>query len=406
MERVELVLQSSKLILILMFLTTLGPIATDIYLPSMPAIANSFNVPLNIVQFSIAIYMLGYSIGALFHGTLSDRFGRKPVVLTCLSIAIIGGFICCLSSIINVFLLGRFIQGLGFSGTVVLSRTIIRDIAPNQTKLIQNASTLGMLNAAITALAPLVGGYVERYAFWQLNFIILIIAPLSLSLICWFKLPETKLHKIKRSLKEISNDCIEIVTNKKFVLYNMVTTLTLGCMVAYQTISADLLQLQVGLNPDEYGYTALMITLFLGSGGFFNSRAIAKYGRKNLYNLGSYLFILAGFLYVIVGCLNISNIYSILVPISILAFSSGIMLPNSSSGAMAMFGNKTGTASSLYTFFQMLGVSIISAIISNIHHPNTVVLGILFVLSGTLCIIANILIHGLYSNDSSVEQMQ
>lgn len=399
-------IENSRPILILMFLATLGPIATDIYLPSIPAIASSFNVPLSTVQLSIATYMLGYSIGALFHGTLSDIFGRKPIVLTCLYVAIIGGVICCISNTISIFLLGRFIQGFGFSGAVVLSRSIIRDIAPNKIKLIQNASTLGMLNAGVTALAPLLGGYIQRYTFWQLNFIILIIAPICLSLVCWFKLPETRIYKIRRSVKEIGIDCLEIITNKKFILYNMVTTLTLACMIGYQTVSTDLLQIKVGLTPDQYGYTALVITIFLGLGGLFNSKSIAKYGQKKLYNFGSAIFIFAGFLYLIIGSINFINIYSILIPIITLVFAAGIMFPNSSSGAMAMFSTKIGTASSIYTFLQMLGVSIISAIISSINNPSPLTLGVLFIISGILCTIASILIHNKYINMSNTEHMK
>lgn len=376
-----------------MFLSTLGPMATDIYLSSMPAIAHDFNEPIRLIEYSLPAFTLGYSIGAPIHGALSDRVGRKLVILICLIIGFIGGVVATYSHDAMTLIIGRIIQGVGFSGTVVLARTIIRDIATDQIDIIKNASLLASLSSIITALAPLVGGYIQTYFFWQLNFIILTVLPLILIVITINKLPETILHKHRYTLMQILYNYKKIITNRKFLLYNLISSLTLNCLILYQAVSPYILQQQVGITPTQYGSCAVILALALALGSNVNNRLIAHFGRKKMYYIGCGLLISSGVLYCIFDLLNQLTLYTVLIPICITCFSSGILFPNSSSGAMTLFSSQLGSASAMYSFLQMSSVSILCAIILKLFDHDLMALGSVFIISAIIIIFANIQLH-------------
>ncbi|MFN7093743.1 MAG: multidrug effflux MFS transporter [Burkholderiales bacterium] len=376
-------LQQKKLVLaILILLSVIGQFATEIYLPSMPTMAEYFGVKLNIVQFSITLYVAGFSMGALGYGSLSDTLGRRPVIIISLLIGVVGSGVCCVARSIEWLLIGRFIQGVGFSGVSVVTRSITKDICPDSITLAKLASLLGVLYAVAISFAPILGGYIEKYAVWRLNFILLFLFSLIVAGLCYWRLPETNQHQRKTSLLQMLADYAEIVANKQFLLYNLISAVTLGGIISYQTLSSYLLQIKVGLSPEVFGYTAVAVTVSIIIGGFLNSKAVARHGLNKMLRLGCCLYVIAGILYVISGLFGIINGFVILVPIILFSIGASIAFPNASSGAMSIFTTKAGAAASVYTFFQTLGAAIGSGIISWLPHSNQLSLGGLFVIVG------------------------
>lgn len=369
------------------FLGLLGQFATELYLPSMPAMAATLNVSMNLIQLTITVYVFGYSLGSLLYGTLSDKYGRKPIIFTCLFIGFVGSIICCLSFNINMLFVGRFIQGLGFSGVAVVSRSITKDISPDQKSLAKLASILGIMNSVAIAFAPVIGGYVQKYSFWRMNFILLLIMTVATIVICWYKIVETNQNKRNLSIKTILSDYIDVLTNKKFLLYNTASSLTLAGVVSYQTISSYLLQVKVGMGPESFGYTALVITGALIIGSLANSKIMSRSGTEKMINLGCRLYIIAGVIFLVTGMLNWINMYIILIPMVLFMIGAGFVYPNCSSGAMSIFDTKAGTAASIYNFFQMAGATVGSGLISLNTHSNQLPLGIMLTIIGLVGII-------------------
>lgn len=374
--------QKIIVLFIIVILSALGLIATDIYLPSMPSMAKYFDVGLNIVQFSISIYVLGFGIGALLYGPLSDRFGQKPVIIFCLITSVLGSLCCSIADNIIILFIGRLIQGFSLSGASVIARSITKDISQNQIQMAKMGSILGIVFPFVTATAPIIGGYIEKYAYWRWNFIALILLTLILFGLIFKKLPETNTQLRVLSFKKILNDYLEVISNKTFMKYNIISALVVAGTMSYQAISSYLLQVKVGLSPEIFGYTSLIIAFSFVGGGLLNSKMVTNRGINKMLQVGCFLFIISGVLLFTFGIFDFINVYTVMLPIMIFVAGSSIIYPTASAGAMNIFANKAGTAASVYTFLQMIGGTMGSSLISISKHLGQLQLGELYIILG------------------------
>ena len=153
-------------IILLGVLAMLGPVGHDIFIPSIPNIAEGLNTTTNQVSISISAIFLGNAIGTLFHGPLADRFGRKIIILWVLGIYAITALVGALSPNVETLIMFRFFQGLALSGGRVLSATVARDLFEKE-KLGKVMSDIMFITAISAVIAPLIGGYTAKYLPWQ-----------------------------------------------------------------------------------------------------------------------------------------------------------------------------------------------------------------------------------------------
>ncbi len=360
----------------------IGQFATELYLPSIPSMSQYFHVPINIIQLTITVYVLAFAVGSLLYGTLSDIFGRKPIMLSCLIIGLLGSIVCCFSFNITYLFYGRFIQGLGFSGVAVVARSITKDVSKDEKGLAKLSSTIALFYSLAIAFAPVIGGYIEKYIFWRFNFILLLFLAIFAVMLCRLKMGETNSHKRSLTIVSVIQDYIEVLTNPRFLAYNFISALTLAGVVSYQTVSPLLLQIRAGLLPDEFGYTALIITIAIIIGNFVNGQIMPKRGIVKMIGLGCKLYIIAGVIFIATGIFDLINTYIIIIPMVLYMLGAGFVYPNCSGGAMNIFDNKAGTAASVYNCFQMIGAAIGSGLISTFVSRNQLPLGVLLTIIG------------------------
>jgi Bcr/CflA subfamily drug resistance transporter len=376
--------QKQTAFIIAVLLSVICVFATDIYLPSMPRMAAFFKVNIRHIEWSIAIYVFGFACGGLFCGVLSDQFGRRIVVIVCLILGAMGGGICCIALSVKWLLFGRAIQGVGLSGTNIISRTILRDTTDTPTELARLSSFLGMLYAVILALAPIIGGYVQKYLVWQVNFIILFMFSVLLCIICIIWLPETNQNRYRRTLRQALMDYYVVASNTRFLMYVSLSALSLTGFLAYQTVAAYLLEVKVGLNPDQFGYTSSLILLGVLVGGYLNGKLVVRRGINPMLKLGAGLFIAAGGFLFVCGLVGYISLFGVLLPVMVYAFATNLVYPNASSGSMSMFATRAGAAAAIYSFCQMLTSSIGSWLISEFHDASQLPLGIMMLSCGVL----------------------
>ncbi|MCP4473120.1 MAG: multidrug effflux MFS transporter [Gammaproteobacteria bacterium] len=157
---------------ILLLLGSIGQVAADLYLPSLPAISTSLAVSINSVQWSVSAYMWGFALSQLIYGPLSDGIGRKKPLLFGMSLALLGSIICLSAQSIDWLIIGRFTQGIGAGSGVILTRVIMRDIYSGS-QLAKFGSYLSVAGVPIMAGAPLMGGIIEHILGWRANFVLL-----------------------------------------------------------------------------------------------------------------------------------------------------------------------------------------------------------------------------------------
>lgn len=180
-------------IFIMMF-NSIGSMASDLYLPSLPALEHVFHVPMSLMQLSLTIFIIGFACARLSIATLSDAYGRKRPLMFSLVVCCIGSLICMWSHSITSFLIGRLVQGFGAGGSNILARVILRDMV-GKDQLAKYSSFYSMAGITLMASAPLLGGYIQAYFSWQLSFFIIGLYALGSFIAASFVMPESNQHR-------------------------------------------------------------------------------------------------------------------------------------------------------------------------------------------------------------------
>jgi len=165
-------------------LSAIGPLTTDMYLPSLPDIARNLNASTAQVQFTISAYLIGFALGQIFYGPVSDRHGRKPVLMFAMALYCVASLACALSTSIEMLIVARTFQALGGSGGIVLARAIVRDIYAGA-RAGRELSVIGSVMALAPVLAPIAGGLLHTGFGWRAVFFALVGAGLLGAAIVW-----------------------------------------------------------------------------------------------------------------------------------------------------------------------------------------------------------------------------
>ena len=171
-------------------LSATGPLTTDMYLPSLPDIARQLNGSTAQVQFTISAYLIGFAAGQIFYGPLSDRHGRKPVLMAAIVLYCVASLACALSISIEMLIVARAFQALGGCGGIVLTRAIVRDIYSGA-RAGRELSLIASVMALAPVLAPIAGGVLQTAFGWRSVFFTLVAVGIAAIAIVWAALPET-----------------------------------------------------------------------------------------------------------------------------------------------------------------------------------------------------------------------
>lgn len=381
---------SISLQIIIILIWALPQMSTDIYLPSLPAMAHYFKQSLSSVQYTIFAYTVGYSIGALLFGPISDRVGRKPIIVWSLIVAGFTSGLALFAVSVHELIIIRIIQGFAMVGVASTIRTVVKDVSPSVTAMAKLGSLLGITIPVASAIAPIIGGYIQKYFYWQVCFGFILVYVLIFIIYTIYFLPETHHDRLSSSAKYIIHDYIEVLSNKVFLRYNVLTAFALCSTFAYLTISPYLLQVKLGLTPELFGYTSILTTVGLILSGFANRKIVSKCHIDKAILVGMVLMSISGLFFIIGSIFLPKSIVMVLISMGIMIFGSGFIYPNASAGGLSLFRNKAGTASSIYTSVQMLGGAIgsglVSIIISHYTKPQQF-LGVLILIQAIVGIV-------------------
>ncbi len=250
------------LIIYLVLLSAFGSFVNDMYLPTLPEMVRSFHTSRSTVQLGLTFGMIGLGFGELILGPLSDRFGRKPVLICSLVVFAIGALCSVWSKTIHVFLWWRLVQGLGASGGYFLARTIPADLYKGRA-LAKVMALVGAINGFAPASAPVIGGLVARSVGWQGIFWILFgFSLLLLALTPAFKESLPKSRRVTGHFGAAFKNYGILARNRHFVIHVMLKGTALGVLFAYISSAPFIIQ-------DHYGFTQLQFGLFMGFNALF-----------------------------------------------------------------------------------------------------------------------------------------
>lgn len=371
----------SIIFLIILVMTSLAQVMSDIYLPSLPHIAVSLKVSTHLVQLSLFGFMAGFAISQFFYGPLSDAFGRRWPTIIGVAICFIGSLFCLHAHSILAFNIGRAIQGLGAGAGMALSRTVMRDIYSGS-ELAKIGSYLSIIVVGIMTAAPFAGGYLQHWFGWRASFAVLSVYSIIILLLISFGLPETNQHKHRDHLKwqNVRTNIHSLVSHRDFRRYAFIIFVSYANILAWLTAGPIVLQNKDGMSPVSFGWFCLVIGAIIAFGNITNARLLKHYSPQKLTYMGSLVMVLGALLLFGFALLPQHNAWFICIPILIFMFSTAFTFGNSYASALTPFGKIVGMAAALTGFLQIFGGVMSSAVISIMPDQNAIPMGAVILL--------------------------
>jgi DHA1 family bicyclomycin/chloramphenicol resistance-like MFS transporter len=340
-------------------LVALGPISTDLYLPSLPGMARDLNATVPEVQLTLSLFLAGLALGQLVYGPLSDRFGRRPVLLAGVVLYFIASLACVVAPSMTVLVVARFIQALGACAGPVLCRAVVRDVHGRE----GSARVLSYMAAAMAlapALGPIIGGFLEVAFGWRANFVALAVYGFAGLVAAVAILPETN----RAPDIEAANPLRVLATYLGLMRQRVYLGYVLCAAFAYSTIfsfisgSPFVLVDMVGLAPDAYGFCFAAVVVGYIVGAVASGRLTRKLGIDRLIAVGGAVASSAGVVLLIVGWSGVawhgvSGAIAIVLPQAVVMAGAGLVMSNAFAGAIGPFPRQAGAASALSGFLQM-----------------------------------------------------
>ncbi len=305
---------------------TVGQLTLTLYLPALPIIAVSLRVSSGAIQASVTLFLLAFGISQLFYGFLSDKFGRKPCLLTgMLTLIIATTLLIIFSDSYIFFIIARFFQGLGAGAISVLARAIIRDSFPKEE--LASAFALVIMSVSLTpAIAPFVGGWLEHFFGWHAIFYFLLLYSIIVTLLIAIKLPETlSINKDHEDSKKNILATLKTLFGHPYYLFAVILIILLySCQVIYLTISPFVFENQLHISPATYG-TLIMLP---AAGYLIGNLLIKKFGKKyrcrDFITGGLSLIFIAAVSLTLIGLLKLTTIIATLICLFILTVGIGL----------------------------------------------------------------------------------
>ena len=371
---------NSALLGIVILVGCLMGVASDIYAPSLPAIAHDLKAPINDVQWTMGIFMIGVSLSQLFYGPVSEGVGRKFPLLVGLVILLIGSITCLYASTIETLLAGRFIQGIGAGAGASLWRSIFRDSFQGD-QLAKYGSYLSIFMVFIVPVSPTLGGYLEEWFGWRSCFYFLMgYSLLSLgAVLVFFKESNKHLHKERLRMIFFKDAVGQLLNSRVFMGYSFCVFLCYGAIFSWFTIGPVLLIEGCGISPVEFGWIcSLGGGLSMALGGIINGKFVTRYGTNFMLRFGWSLMTLSGIAMMTFSLIYGMNTFIVSAPFILFIFGSTFIWTNAFAGAFTPFGNIAGYAGAMYSFIQIGGAAILGSIAAFLPDENQMPLAIIF----------------------------
>ena len=382
-----------QLIVILAALVAFGPLSVDMYLPSLPLIAADLATPESNIQLTISAFLGGLCLGMLFYGPLSDRFGRRKLLLGGIVLYLLASLGCVFSGQVETLVFWRVLQALGGAAAAVLGRTIVRDLFPLEDAA-RVLSLMHLVSMVATLAAPLIGGYLILLVGWRAIFVTLaIFSGLCLLAVAW-KVPESHPQTARgASIGAAFAAYGRIIVQPQALGYILCMGLPFGGMLAFITASPFVYINYFGISPQLYAW------LFsLNIGGIFavtllNARLVARVGLPRMLVMGGSMAGLAGLALAVLGITGNASPAAVVVCALLYISVTGLLGANCMASLLARFPQQAGSAAGLAVASQFGLGTAFSALISAMHDGSPLPMSLVMGGAGIGCLLALLLIR-------------
>jgi len=383
---------SSAFIILIGFVTAVQAMSTTLTLPALPAIAQEFGVAPDIAQFTLSGFLLGVACGQILSGALSDRFGRRPVLLTGLVLSVATGVGCTFATSMDLLIAMRVLQGFGCAAGMILGRAIVRDAFPRD-KALKAMSGIAVTVGIVPMLGPPLTGMLLELMSWRAVFALLTLITAVITVLVFVRVPETLKHPDARATdpRRILANCVETLRNPASIGFSLMASLIYGGMFAYLAVIPFVARDSFGLSGAVAGWLIGGSSLAIWLGATLNNRLTGRWPVRRLLDLSSTLTI-GGALATLAATLIVAwgpqggtaNLALIVIPAMVFSFTFGITQPTAIVMALQPLPHIAGTASALGASFQTLSGAIFSSLAAALYAGTPVSLGVCMAVAGVL----------------------
>ena len=330
----------------------------NILLPSFPALANRFDMPTADIALSISLFTLVFSISQLVAGPLSDKWGRKEVLLGCITLSILGAIGCALASDYLTFLLFRSVQAMG-CGFFVLGHALVEDLFEEQDRARVRLYYM-TLSGSFVALSPLIGSWLQTTFDWQGSFYGFALMALGMLIHAFCILP-SKSASPHRAPVSIIGTLKAVASNRDFLRYWWIAALVFACYFALISVTPLIFMDALKLSEYQYALVLMVYGVAYLLGGVAASYLQKRIPLSRQINLGLGLLLVAGVLLTLIVSVEAITTITLLIPMLISALAVTLVRPAAISAAMLLFSSSAGTAASAGNSIMFLSAAVSSA---------------------------------------------
>jgi DHA1 family bicyclomycin/chloramphenicol resistance-like MFS transporter len=358
---------------LLIAMVTVGPVSIDVFLPSLPDMTRVFATDVSHVQLTLSVFLGGFASAQLILGPLSDRYGRRPVLLAAIALYFLASLAGLTAGSIKSLILARLFQSFGACAGPVLCRAIIRDAFHKD----EAARTLALTTAVFTiapAVAPILGGWLHTLFDWRANFVVMAIFGASLFAGVWWKLAETNKRLDRHAMRfdRIVGTYALLLRHRSFLGHTLTVSFVFAGMFCFISVGSFVLIDVLGVRPEHFGFCFAVVIGGMLTGNLATARLGHRFGLHRMIGAGILVGLLAGTSLAGLAFAHVQAVAAVVVPMIGVFLCAGLAIPNAIVSAIAPHGRMAGSASALLGFIQMAVAACAGWLAGRLHDGTTV----------------------------------
>ncbi|GIC75709.1 multidrug efflux MFS transporter EmrD [Moritella sp. F3] len=390
----------AKLLFLIIILTAVGQMTQTMYVPSIAAMATDFAVQPTYLQAVMAAYLIPYGLSQFVYGPLSDRIGRRPVIMAGMTIFMMGTLAALFAPSFEYFLLASFIQGSGTGCAGAMSRTVTRDCYDGAS--LHRANSLVSMGVIFSPLlAPVVGGYLSMAFDWKASYLFLLIFGALVTLAMFTMFDET-LPKEKRRNERVWTSYSYVLSNRQFQGYVFCLIATFAGIAVFEAAAGVLLGSVLKLDPTTVSWLFVLPLPGYLLGAWLSATLSVRIGQRNLFNIGMVTLIVGALAIFIPGMAGLVTVVSLIGGGFISFIGAGIIFPAATTAAIQPFPHHAGTAGAILGGMQNLGAGLATLAASLMGAKDQFNLGSVMLVAAVLVVISILWVRRRFSNDAAM----
>lgn len=354
----------ATVVLMLTVLLGIQPVTTDLYLPALPSLAGALNAPMSAVQLTLSALIVCFGVAQLVWGPLSDRFGRRPVLLAGLGIYSVAAAGAALSPSIEWLVAFRALQGVGMAASVACGRSIVRDLYDPREGARVMSRALGGLGLVAMA-CPLLGGVLAHHLNWQAALVAVALAGVGALALVALRFRETLVRKNPHATVpgQIAANWRRVLVHPTFIAWAALLCATWGGLFTMLASSSFVFIEVLGVGKIVYGVVLAACSMFYIGGTFLCRFLLARGNASRAVAVGGAFSVAGGVLMAGLSLAGVHSVWALVLPMLLYAVGHGIHQPCGQAGAISPFPESAGTAASLSGFAMMITAFIVGIVL-------------------------------------------